>query len=71
MMDQQVIDWVGSNGGVLQEQIRVAQRLIQQLRTIGANPPPPTRTFLPRQLTEGGAFKALSKYTGNHSVYDD
>ena len=54
-----------------QEQIRVAERLIQQLRTTGANPPHPTRTFLPRQVTEGGAFKALSKYTGNHSESHD
>ena len=44
-----------------QEQIRVSEMLIQQLRTGGANPPPPTRTFLQRQVTEGGAFKALSK----------
>ena len=42
-----------------QEQIRVAERQIQQLRTTGANPPHPTRAFLPRQVTEGGAFKAL------------
>ena len=47
-----------------QEPIRVAEILIQQLRTTGANPHPPTRTFLQRQVTEGGAFKALSKYTG-------
>ena len=38
-----------------QQQIRVAEILIQQLRTTGANPPSPTRTFLPRQVTEGGA----------------
>ena len=54
-----------------QEQIRVAEKLIQQLRTTGANPPPPTRTFLPRQVTQGCAFKALSKYTENQSEYHD
>ena len=54
-----------------QEQIRVAERLIQQLRTTGANPPPPTRTFLPRQVTEGGCLQALTKYTGNHSEHHD
>ena len=54
-----------------QEQIREAEMLIQQLRTTGANLPHPTRTFLQRQVTEGGAFRALSKDTGNHSEYHD
>ena len=62
---------VASQAEAQQKQIRVAERLIQQLRTTGANAPPPTRTFLPRQVTEGGAFKAMSKYWGNHSEYHD
>ena len=45
--------------------------LIQQLRTAGTptNPPPPTRCASLKQVTEGGAFKALSKYVGNPSEY--
>ena len=38
--------------------------LIQQLRTIGANPPPPTRTF-------GVPSRHCPKYTRNHSEYHD
>ena len=47
-----------------QEQIRVAELVIQQLRTAGTptNPPPPTRGASLKQVTEGGAFKALTKY---------
>ena len=57
-----------------QEQIRVAETLIQQLRATTANPtnPPPFfRAACQKQVTEGGAFKALTKYTGNHSEYHD
>ena len=49
-------------------------RWIQQLRAAGANPtnpPPPFRAAFQGQVTEGGAFRALTKYTGNHSVYHD
>ena len=51
-----------------QEDIRVAEMLIQQLRAARANPPnpsPPIRAAPQKQVTEGGAFKALTKYTGN------
>ena len=57
-----------------QEQIRVAEMVIQQLRTAGANPtnpPPAFRAAFQKQVTEGGAFKALTKYTGNHSEHHD
>ena len=50
-------------------QIRVAEIVIQQLRTNPTNPPPLFRAALQKQVTEGGAFKALSKYTGNHSEH--
>ena len=46
-----------------QEQIRVAEMLIQQLRAAEANPPnppPPARAALPKQVTEGGALKAFT-----------
>ena len=45
-----------------QEQIRVAELVIQQLRTAGTptNPPPPTRGTSQKQVTEAGAFKELS-----------
>ena len=56
-----------------QEQIRVAQLVIQQLRTAGTptNPPPPARGTSLKQVSEGGAFKALTKYVGNSSEYRD
>ena len=57
-----------------QEQIRVAEMVIQLLRAAGTNPtnpPPPFRAACQIQVTEGGAFKALTKYTGNHSEYHD
>ena len=54
----------------LHEQIRVAEIVIQQLRTNPTNPPPPSRAAFQRQATEG-AFKALTYYTGNHSEYHD
>ena len=53
-----------------QEQIRVAERLIQQLRTTGANRPPPTRTFLPRQVTEG-CLQGIVKVHADQSEYHD
>ena len=52
-----------------QEQIRVAEIVIQQLRTNPTNPPPPFRAAFQKQVTEGGASKALTKYIGNHSEY--
>ena len=50
-----------------QEQIRVAELMLQQLRTTGTltNPPPTTRCTSLKHVTEGGAFKALAKYMGN------
>ena len=50
-----------------QEQIRVAEVVIQQLRTAGTptNPPPPARGTSLKQVTEGGVCKALTKYVGN------
>ena len=54
-----------------QEQIRVAELVIQQLRATPTNPPAPLRTAFQKQVTEGGAFKALTKYTVNHSEYHD
>ena len=53
-----------------QEQIRVAEIVIQPLRTNPANPPPPSRATFQRLVTEGGV-KALTKYTVNHSEYHD
>ena len=56
------------------EQIRVAEMVIHQLRAAGANPtnpPPPFRAAFQKQVTEGGEFKALTKYIGNHSEYHD
>ena len=55
-----------------QEQIRVAEVVIQQLRAAGTttNPSPQPRTAQ-KQVTEGGAFKALTRYTGNPSEYHD
>ena len=55
-----------------QEQIRVAEVVIQQLRAAGTptNLPPQPRTAQ-KQVTEGGAFKALTRYTGNPSEYHD
>ena len=54
-----------------QEQIRVAELVIQQLRTAGTptNPPPPTRGTSLKQVTEGGAFKSmlgLQRLTSSH-----
>ena len=43
----------------------MAEDVIQQLRANPTNPSPPLRA------AEGGAFKALTKYTGNHSEYHD
>ena len=49
----------------------MAELVIQQLRTAGTptNPPPPTRGASQKQVTEGGALKALTKYVGNPSEY--
>ena len=45
--------------------------VIQQLRTAGTDPPPPARGAPLKQATDGGSFKALTKYTGNPSEYHD
>ena len=52
----------------------MAEMVIQQLRAAGpnpTNPPPPIRTDSQKQVTEGAAFKALARYTGNPSEYHD
>ena len=54
-----------------QEEIRVAELLIQQLRANPTNPPAPLRAAFLKQVSEGGAFTALTKYTKNHSKYHD
>ena len=59
---------------VQKEQIRAAEVVVQQLRAAGAhptNPSPPSRAASQKHVTEGGAFMALTKYTGNHSEYHD
>ena len=59
---------------VQQEQIRAAEVVIQQLRATGANPTnpsTPSRAASQKPVTEGGAFKALTMYTGNHSEHHD
>ena len=45
--------------------------VIQQLRAHPTNPPPPLRAAFQKPVTEGAAFKALTKYTGNHPEYHD
>ena len=52
-----------------QEQIRMAEVVIQQLRANPANPSPPLRAAFQKPVAEGGASKALT--TGNHSEYHD
>ena len=54
-----------------QEQIRMAEVVIQQLRANPTNPSPPLRAAFQKPVTEGGGFKALTKYTGYHSEYHD
>ena len=54
-----------------QEQIRKAGLVIQQLRANRTNPPLPLHAAFQKPVTEGGAFKALTRYTGNHSEYHD
>ena len=53
------------------EQIRMAEIVIQQLRANPTNPSPPLRAAFQKPMTEGGAFKALTKYTGNLSECHD
>ena len=52
-----------SNAESQQEQIRVAELVIQRLRTAGTptNPLPLVRGISLKHVTEGGAFKALTK----------
>ena len=50
-----------------QEQIQMAEVVIQQLRANPTNLCPPLRAAFQKPVTEGGAFKALTKYTGNRS----
>ena len=47
----------------------MADVVIQQLRANPTNPSPPLRAAFQKPVTEGCAFKALTKYTGNHSEY--
>ena len=49
-----------------QEQIRVAELAIQQLRTAGTatNPPPPTRGTSLKQVTEGWCFQGTDEVRG-------
>ena len=54
-----------------QERIRVAEIVIQQLQANPTNPTPPLRDAFQKQVTEGGALKALTKNTGKHSEYRD
>ena len=54
-----------------QEQIRVAEIVIEQLRANPTNPLPPFRAAFQKQVTEGGAFNAMTKYTRNHSQHHD
>ena len=54
-----------------QEQIRMAEVVIQQLRANPTNPSPPLRSAFQKPVTEGGTFQALTKHTGNHSEYHD
>ena len=80
---QQMINWIAglesmmttlqSHAESQQEQIRVAALVIQQLRTAGTstNPPPLIRGTSLKKVTEGGAFKALTKYVGTPSEYND
>ena len=49
----------------------MAEVVIQQLRANPPNPPPPLRAAFQKPVTEGFAFKALTKFTGNHSEYHD
>ena len=44
-----------------QEQIRLAEVVVQQLRANPTSPPPPRRAAFQKPLTEGGAFKTLTK----------
>ena len=62
-----------SHAEAQQEQIRVAKVVIQQLWAAGTptNPPPPVRAASQKHVTEGGAFEALTKYTGDPSEYHD
>ena len=51
----------------------MAELVLQQLRTTGTltNPPPTTWGTSLKQVTEGGASKAVAKYMGNPSEYHD
>ena len=51
----------------------MAEVVIQQLRAAETptNPPPQFRATSQKQVTESGAFKSLTKYTGNPSEYHD
>ena len=52
-------------------QIRMAEVVIQKLRGNPTNLSPSFRAVLQKLVTEGGAFKAPTKYSGNHSEYPD
>ena len=48
-----------------------SERLRRAAGANPTNPSPPSRAASQKQVTEGGAFKALTKYTGNNSEYHD
>ena len=56
---------------VQQAQIRMAEVVFQQLRVNPTNHSPPLLAALQKLVIEGGAFKAPTKYSGNHSEYPD
>ena len=60
-----------THAGAQQEQMRMAGIVIKQLRANLTNPPPPLRAAFQKPWTDGGAFKALTKYTGHHSEFYD
>ena len=56
-----------------QEQMRVAEMVMQQLRVAGTptNPPAAVRAASQKQVSEGGAFKSLTTCAGNPSKCHD
>ena len=57
-----------------QEETRVSEMVNQQLRAAGTTQttsPPQSGAASLKPVTEGGAFKALTKCSGNHSEYHD
>ena len=54
-----------------QEHIRVAEIVIQHLWANPTNLPAPLRATFQKRVSEGGAFKAVTKYTRNRFEYHD